>query len=282
MKIISFGEILWDVFGSERTIGGAPFNFAAHAARLGAESYMVSAVGNDANGRDALAEAESLGIRTDYISVDRVHRTGECSVTLSDGKPKYELVPDTAYDHIPQTLPRGGFDALYMGTLAMRSPDSRRAFETLLKYVPRREVFFDVNLRGRFYTRELINALLKDTTVLKVSDEELPFFGKGDEISVCLNIAGSFANLKYICLTMGPKGAAVFDCASKTVFCSEKPQSKPVSTVGAGDSFSAAFLCSLLEGRGIPECLDRAVKLSDYVVTFMGAVPEYNAKELLG
>ena len=50
MRILSFGEILWDVFPTEKKIGGAPFNFAAHAARLGAESYMVSAVGSDENG----------------------------------------------------------------------------------------------------------------------------------------------------------------------------------------------------------------------------------------
>ena len=282
MKILSFGEIIWDIFGDEHVIGGAPFNFAAHAARLGAESYMVSAVGKDDNGRNALEECKRLSIRTDHIFVDRDHPTGVCNVTLDNGKPKYDLALATAYDHIPQTLPRGNFDALYMGTLAMRSAESRRSFDMLIKYLPRKEVFFDINLRGGFYSRELINTLLKETTVLKISDEEIGFFGKSDEISVCLNIAKSNPKLKYICLTKGAQGAAVFDCIQKTVLYSDIPKNKPLSTVGAGDSFSAAFLVSLLEGREITECLDRAVKLSDFVVTQLGAVPDYDPDEVLG
>ena len=44
---LCFGEILFDVFGDDRCIGGAPFNFAAHFAQLGGEAVMVSAVGDD-------------------------------------------------------------------------------------------------------------------------------------------------------------------------------------------------------------------------------------------
>ena len=69
MRILSFGEILWDMFPDEKKIGGAPFNFAAHAARLGAESYMVSAVGNDENGRYVLSQLQIHGINTDKVDV---------------------------------------------------------------------------------------------------------------------------------------------------------------------------------------------------------------------
>ena len=172
MRILSFGEILWDMFPDEKKIGGAPFNFAAHAARLGAESFMVSAVGNDENGTDALNEVDRLGIKRDYIHVDRKYKTGYCAVTLNDGKPSYDLVRDVAYDHIPDVCPRGKFDALYMGTLAMHSPDSRRTFEKILKYVDTKEVFFDVNFRGSFYTRELVNTFLKETTNVSTLCEE--------------------------------------------------------------------------------------------------------------
>lgn len=278
MKILSFGEILWDIFGDEKKIGGAPFNFAAHAARLGAESYMVSAVGLDDNGREALAEAERLGIKRDYIAVDRRFATGVCNVTLKDGKPSYELVRDTAYDHIPDTCPSGSFDAVYMGTLAMRSPDSRRSFEKLLRYTDRKEVFFDVNFRSDFYTRELVNSLMRETTILKLSDEELGFFGKRDAVQTCLNLSAEYPKLKYICLTLGKDGAMVFDCRSRAVLFSDKPTGSVVSTVGAGDSFAAAFLVSLLSGMKPGDCLDRAVILSDFVVGQLGAVPDYDPK----
>ena len=280
MKILSFGEILWDVFGDDRKIGGAPFNFAAHSARLGAESYMVSCVGLDQNGEDAISEAKALGIKCNYVYTDRRHSTGVCNVTLQDGKPSYDLVLDTAYDHIPDPVIHGSFDAIYMGTLAMRSPDSRRSFEKILKYVDKKEVFFDVNFRGNFYSRELVNSLMRETTILKISDEEIGFFGKRDHVGTCIDISVKYPKLKYICLTLGGDGAMIYDCRAKTVLYSEKPKVDVVSTVGAGDSFAACFLTSLLSGKSVSECLDRAVRLSSFVVTQLGAVPDYDPKTL--
>ncbi len=280
MKILSFGEILWDIFPTEKKIGGAPFNFAAHSAKLGAESYMVSAVGSDENGSDALSEIDALGINRKYVHIDRKYATGYCAVTLNNGIPSYDLVRDVAYDHIPYVCPNESFDALYMGTLAMRTPDSRRCFEKLLKYTDRKEVFFDVNFRGNFYTRELANSLLRETTILKISDEEIGFFGKGDHINVCLDIAKNNKKLKYICLTLGKDGAMVYDCRNKTVLFSETPKVDAISTVGAGDSFAACFLTSLLSEYKVEQCLDRAVKLSSYVVTQLGAVPDYDPERL--
>lgn len=280
IRVVAFGEILWDIFDEKKVIGGAPFNFAAHLASLGAESYIVSSLGNDENGRDAIAEAKAKGIRTDHISFNRFP-TGYCRVTLNNGIPSYDLAKNVAYDHIGRQCPQGRFDALYMGTLAMRTPESRMAFDSLVRCTTAKEIFFDVNIRGNFYSRELLHSLLSCATILKVSAEELPVLGTGsDEIRACLNIAAKYRNLKYIALTLGPDGAAVIDCRAKTVLYSDKPHSKPVSTVGAGDSFAACFIYNLLAGQPVSVCLDRAVKLSDYVVTQLEAVPEYPAELL--
>lgn len=280
MKILSFGEILWDVFPAEKKIGGAPFNFAAHCAKLGAESYLVSAVGSDENGSDALREAKRLGIKCDHIATDRKYKTGICKVSLNDGKPSYDLVRNVAYDHISDVFPEGTFDALYFGTLAMRSPESRRTFEKILKYVKRKETFFDVNFRGDFFSRELVNTLMRETTVLKISDEEIGFFGSRGEVSTCLELGKKYPKLKYICLTLGSDGAMVYDCKKRTILYSDKPKGKVVSTVGAGDSFSACFLVNLLINEPVSVCLDRAVTLSDFVVTQLGAVPDYEPNKL--
>lgn len=280
MKIIAFGEILWDVFGETKTLGGAPFNFAAHAAQLGAESYLVSCVGNDENGRKAIESASQIGIKTDYIAIDRNHFTGECAVTLENGIPTYNLVQNTAYDHIPISTLSGKFDALYMGTLALRSQQSRRSFERLLGSAEYKEVLFDVNFRSNFYSRELVNSLLRNTTILKVSDEEIDFFGKRNHIDTVLEISKKYPNLKYICLTLGKDGAMVFDCRKKQILFSDKPKNNVVSTVGAGDSFAAAFLTSILSGLKPAEALDKAIILSDFVVGHLSAVPRYEINQL--
>ena len=47
MQILSFGEILWDIFPDKKVIGGAPFNFSAHLAKLGAQVSFVTEVGDD-------------------------------------------------------------------------------------------------------------------------------------------------------------------------------------------------------------------------------------------
>ncbi len=280
MKILAFGEILWDIFPTDKKIGGAPFNFAAHCARHGAESYLVSAVGMDENGYLALDEAKKQGIKCDHISVERKYKTGYCAVSLDNGKPTYVLGEDVAYDHIQSACPSGEYDALYFGTLAMRSPDSRRAFEKILKYVKRRETFFDVNFRGSFYTRELVNALMRETTVLKISNEEISFFGNKGDINTCLELSKSYPKLKYILLTLGSEGAMVYDCRKRTILFSDKPKSKAVSTVGAGDSFSASFICNLINGLPADACLDRAVMLSDFTVTQIEAVPEFDINDI--
>ncbi len=280
MKILAYGELLWDMFPNEKRIGGAPFNFAAHTARLGAESLLVTSVGNDENGRDAINEVKKAGVSTEYITVNRRYPTGYCRVTLDNGMPQYELASDTAYDHIADVLPNGHFDALYMGTLASRSPDSRRTLEKILKHTSRNEVFFDVNLRKNFYSRDLINALMRETTILKMSDEEVPFIGRRDEVGCCLDLSVKYPRLKYICVTLGKKGAMVYDCRRRVILYSDEPKADVVSTVGAGDSFSACFLVDILSGKDVGQALDRAVRLSSFVVTQLGAVPEYDASVL--
>ena len=286
MKILAFGEILWDEFLSadgnltHKKIGGAPFNFAAHCAKNGAESYIMTALGEDENGRDALSEVKRLGIGSDYISLLPQYPTGACRVTLKDGMPSYELMTDVAYDHIPQAQIKTDFDALYMGTLAMRCEDSENSFNSLVNSVSAKEVLFDVNFRGDFYNEQRVYNLLSHATILKISHEEIGFFGKDGHKEVCRSISQGFPKLKYICLTLGKDGAMIFDCKNHVFYTSPKPKSKAVSTVGAGDSFAAAFLTGLLSGLSAEDCLERAVALSDFVVTRTEAIPDYDPEIL--
>ena len=55
------GEVLWDVFDHSRRLGGAPLNFAAHGCRLGYDPLLISAVGADSLGEEALGAIQALG-----------------------------------------------------------------------------------------------------------------------------------------------------------------------------------------------------------------------------
>lgn len=274
IKIAVFGEVLWDIFGEEKTIGGAPFNFAAHSAKLGADVAMISAVGNDALGDDAITAARGFGVGVGDIA--RVGApTGYCRVTLADGAPSYELVRGVAYDMIPLPENRITADAFYFGTLASRGDISASTLQMLLggKY---REVFFDINIRQNYYTREIIDSALRRATIFKLSREEMGVLELGDSAeTVCREVTERYPNLHLVILTLDRDGALVYETDTGLVHRSPVPASRAVSTVGAGDSFSACFLVNYLCGCGIESSLERAVALSDYVVTQLGAIPDY-------
>ena len=276
IRVCSFGEVLWDLFGSERAIGGAPFNFSAHLSRLGAEVTFVSAVGSDPLGSETLDCIRAMGMSADSVAVLPDRPTGYCAVSLVNGAPDYDLAEGVAYDSIPlpgKNVLENRYDALYFGTLASRNPESARTRDTLLRSCAAREIFFDINIRGKYWSSESLAEVLPYVTILKFSREEMGVFGKGNEKKICEKLFRTYPNLRLIVLTRDKDGAWIFD--GKTVLKSEKPRSKVVSTVGAGDSFSACFLYNYLAGQSLSVCLERAIRLSDYVVTQLGAIPDY-------
>lgn len=276
MRVCSFGEVLWDLFDSDRKIGGAPFNFSAHLAKLGADVTFISAVGSDPLGAATLESIRIMGISTDAVAVLPDRPTGYCVVTLSNGSPAYNLADQVAYDSIPlpsDNILHAEYDALYFGTLASRHPESARTRSALIRSCKAREIFFDVNIRGDFWSVESLEDVLPHVTLLKLSREEMSVFGPGTETEICKSLSVRYPNIRLIILTRDKDGAWIYD--GHTFLESQKPQSKVVSTVGAGDSFSACFLYNYLSGCELSVCLRRAVCLSDYVVTQLGAVPDY-------
>ena len=81
MTVLSLGEILWDVFPDREELGGAPFNLAFHASRLGHEALFISAVGDDRRGIRALQAATKLGIDTSFIQTNAEAPTGVVTVS---------------------------------------------------------------------------------------------------------------------------------------------------------------------------------------------------------
>ena len=215
MKIISFGEIIWDIYSStERTLGGAPLNFAAYASMTGADVYLASAVGRDNIGNEALESIKALNVDCKYVSTsDKV--TGQCLVSLSEsGTPTYKILEDVAYDFIdmPESL-SCGFDAIAFGTLALRTRENRCTLERVLKSNRFTEIYTDLNIRPPFYSVESVRLCLENATIVKISDEELPivtdllFAEKTDIQSSVKMLFESFGNIKLILITCGAVGA---------------------------------------------------------------------------
>ena len=279
MKLLSFGEILFDCFGDRRALGGAPLNFAAYAALLGAEAHLASAVGADPLGDEALAAVRALGVMTDAITRHTAWETGRCLVSLGeDGTPTYRLLEEVAYDHIEPPADSTAYDVFYLGTLALRSPHNRKTLAAILASHTFSEVITDLNIRPPFYSEESIRLCLGAATVAKISEEELPtvtatLFGEALSPDVAATrLAAAYPHLHTVLITLGERGALTYT-EGRRYACPAVPV-RAVSAVGAGDSFAATFLSYRQRGADVPTALRLASAVAAFVVSHTGAIPD--------
>lgn len=279
--IVGVGELLWDMLPSGKRAGGAPVNFVYHATQMGAEGYAISAIGNDANGREIEKELLDNNIGNLLAHVD--YPTGIVEVELKDGIPSYNIVENVAWDHIPlqkESLDlMSKADAVCFGTLSLRSPESRNTILSLLDATPKDSLrLFDVNIRQNYYSKELIVELLKKSNVFKINDEELVLLRTMMELpeneeEAARQIMREY-DLKYLILTAGSKYSSVFSETDTSTIIT--PKVEVVDTVGAGDSFSGSFIYSILTGKSLKEAHESAVKTAAFVCTQEGAWPKYH------
>lgn len=282
--VVGIGELLWDVLPTGKRAGGAPINFVYHATQMGAEGYAISAVGNDLSGTEIVQELEKNHISNSLGTVE--YPTGSVMVELKEGIPTYTIIEGVAWDHIPLTqesidlIKRA--DAICFGTLALRSQASKETILSLLSYAREDALrFFDINIRQSYYSKELIETLLHKANVFKINDEELVLLRdmcklEGSDDEVCRQILQMY-NLKYLVLTAG--------CAFSSIYTTNKvstiptPRVEVADTVGAGDSFSGAFVYSVLTGKSLREAHQTAVETAAFVCTQEGAWPPYPNKD---
>jgi len=272
MTILSIGEILWDVFPDTERLGGAPFNFAVHAHRLGHRVVLLSAVGDDERGRVAAGRAGALGLTTGFIQVAAAQPTGSVSVRLdAEGRPDFTIHRPAAYDCLRldegqlERLAEMRPDWVYFGTLYAMEGRAREMLRRVLDAVPDARRFYDVNLRRGCYTPELVRELLSLADAVKMNDEEAEMFpdlGEAPAVAVTRGERGCVVRL----------GKDRAECPGYAV--------KVVDTVGAGDGFAAAFVHGLGAGWSAAKTGDFANRLGALVASRAGAVPEWSLGEL--
>lgn len=274
MKVLCFGEILFDVFPYGARLGGAPLNVAYHLKKLGDEAVVISALGEDELGEEARRTISSLGINTEYINRSS-YPTGRADIILSHGNADYTFNFPSAWDDIRIESAKIDADVLYFGTLAQRSKTSRGTVESLIDEFRKKEIFFDVNLRKKFYTEEILLAGLDAATMLKMNDEEEP---------VILGMVGAknieelsrIFNISTIIITKGKDGSAVY--YNDKWYEEKAVNTAVVDTVGAGDSLSAAFIHTFVRTKDVELALRVGSMLAGFVVSKEGALPIYDSK----
>lgn len=279
--VVGMGEALWDVLPEGKKIGGAPANFAYHVSQFGLNSRVVSAVGDDKLGMEILDNFREKKLNTMVEIVP--YPTGTVQVELdNEGVPCYDIKEGVAWDNIPYTPALEDLakhtTAVCFGSLAQRNVVSRETINRFLDTMPAENTLkiFDINLRQGFYTKEILCNSFRKCNVLKINDEELVtvsrMFGyPGIDLQDKCWILLAKYNLKMLILTCGVNGSYVFTPGEVSFV--ETPKVEVADTVGAGDSFTAAFVASILSDLSIGEAHKLAVETSAYVCTQNGAMP---------
>lgn len=289
LRIVSIGEVLWDVFEDSEKLGGAPFNFAVHASRLGHQVTFVSAVGDDERGHAVLTRAGELGLRSDFIQVACGAATGTVLVRVDPtGQPDFTIRRPAAYDALRldgadlQRLTAINPNWLYYGTLHQAEPAAREETRKLAEALPGAKRLYDINLRRHCYTRELIAELMATAQVVKLNEDEAvavdSIFGRRhDSLAEFTEFWSRKFGWTAVAVTRGPRGCAVrigSDYAEPPGYTV-----KVADTVGAGDAFAAAFLQGLSQGWAANRIGDFANRVGAVVASRPGGVPMWSMED---
>lgn len=281
-RIVSLGEVLWDLLPAGKQLGGAPANFAFHSGELGATSRIITRVGHDALGQEILDRFTALGLATDTVQIDPEAATGTVDVTLHPGgQPSYTIREGVAWDRIEVTsLARelvAQADALCFGSLAQRSEPSRTALRSLIALSSRSTLrVFDVNLRPPFVDPGVIAGSLELANALKLNDQELPLvaqqFGLPTDSAraAIVGLVQRF-DLTLVALTRGDRGSLLWAEGD----WSDHPgcPTTVVDTVGAGDAFTAALVVGWLAGHHLEALNAHANAVAAFVCSQAGGTP---------
>jgi fructokinase len=285
--VVGIGEVLWDKFPDSFRLGGAPAAFAYHAGQLGARAKLVSRVGLDSDGDKLMQALKELGVDRRDLQKDAQHSTGEVRVHLDGAQEAtYEIVKNAAWDFLSWTEDMAALatmtQALSYGSLAQRNDRSRVTIQRFVRAVPPAAIrLFDVNVRQKFYTRDIIEFGLNHATALKANEAELEVIaqifhwgGAKEEQVVALLMKNH--PIKYVAVTHGAAGCNLYH--GTEMVRSAAPAVTVADTVGSGDAFGASLVMGLLRGEPLQVMADRANQVGAFVASQPGGMPKLSAE----
>jgi fructokinase len=273
---ICWGELLWDLFPSGPELGGAAANVAINLQRLGATPLLVSRVGNDPLGEQALTQLARLGLNTRCIQIDPSAPTGTVEIRFIDGEPKYEISSQAAWDQLqfePQQLPAPGeIEAIVYGTLAQRTELVQRSLRSLLR--SRTQACWavcDLNLRPPFVTREGLEEALLHADAVKMNEGELLRLGKLLGSDEPLTTLFTNYSIRVVAITRQARGCSLLDRSTQVDHPGFPRLGAGGDPVGAGDAFCAALAYHLVQGSSLSTIAEAANEHARRVASARGA-----------
>ncbi|MFK9093817.1 fructoselysine 6-kinase [Bacillus salipaludis] len=260
MKIGAVGDNCMDVYkhSEEAYPGGNPVNVAVYCVRLGENASYTGVVGND---RYGTLLKESLEAK--HVDVSHVRELpGKTAVTEVEIMNNDRVFGD--YDEgVLADFKLTDEDIDFLATHDIVVSGIWGKIENNLgelknKGVP---IAFD-------FATKLDDPLVEE--IIKNVDYAFFSYDEGEDVFINDYMKKMHAKgPQLIVVTMGEKGSIVYDGTSfyhhGIVSC------EVVDTMGAGDSYIAAFLCGILQKRPIEECMEMGAKNSSITIQYKGA-----------
>jgi len=289
LTIVGIGEALFDVFGGQYRLGGAPLNVAYHAHQLGkaveGRGVLVSRVGQDDLGQQIFDRLREAGMDTGYLQTDPDRATGRVFVRLDDrGRPDYDIVPDAAWDMLwfdPEDEDLAmTCDGVCFGSLAQRDAQARNAIYRFLGATRHGTRLFDANLRQKFYDQRILRRSCELANIVKLNTDELPVLARelslddDEDTDATADRLRRRYELKMVVLTRGEAGTRLY--LPDQAVDGEPAQYEPAEDadpVGAGDACAAAILVGLALRLPPQQIADLANHCGAFVASQPGATP---------
>lgn len=289
-KIVAFGEVVWDVLPNGKVLGGTPLNMAFRCNSFNEQGFLLSRVGDDDLGSEAIEKIKELGIADENVQIDTEFPTGTVLITFENNyDSRYIVTPDVAFDHIEFTaealkLVRDA-DCLFYGLLPQRFGISKNTLRELIKESPDSLHFFDLKLFDHFFNAKVVENLLESSNIVRIKEKEIAFLSRelglnADNLNVfCVGLSQKY-KIDLILITRGQNGIFAFD-KKKSAFFDHGYSIEITDNIGSGMAFSAGFLHYYLNGKSIQQAIKFGNAAGALNTTKRGATSYFNKKDVL-
>ncbi len=248
---------------------GNSANVATSATRLGLKTALISNIGDDENGKNAINGLKENGISTKYVTIEK-NKTTNYHYILWYHDERTILVRHEEYNYKLPKFPEPRW--IYFSSLANNSLKYHEEIADYLEKHPNVKLAFQPGTFQMKLGAEKLKRIYKRTEILFCNVQEAQKISNSGEKDP-KTLMGKIATLgpKIVVITDGPKGAYASN-EKGAWFMPPYPDPKPpYERTGAGDAFSSTFTSAIALGKNIPEALTWGPINSMSVVQYVGA-----------
>jgi ribokinase len=250
--------------------GGKGANQAVAAARLGAQTTMIGAVGADSFGEELLKALDADGISRNSVKVVDGSSTGIASIFISDGDNSIVVVPGANHQLLPSDIDR--YDDIIQDAdiilLQLEIP-----LETVCHAAKKAKAFGKIVILNPAPAQALPDDLMRNVDYITPNRSELSLLSginaEGEELEAGMRSLMQMG-VTNVVTTLGADGSAFLEKGSILQKVSGYKVSV-IDTTGAGDSFNAGLAYSLAMHNSLEQSVSFAAKVSALAVTRFGA-----------